>query len=96
MFITRSGLYSLIIAVVAATSIASICAVAIFVVAPFAANHGRDSMSALMASQRAFVREAMRSSPNTSGFWAILAAATPATPPAPISITRFAILCLLA
>ena len=36
---------------------------------------------------RAFVREAISSSPNTSGFWAILAAATPATPPAPMSIT---------
>ena len=87
MFITRSGLYSWMSAVRRGTSIASICAVVIFVVTPFAANHGRFSISALIALQRASVRDAISSSPNVSGFWAIFAAATPATPPAPISIT---------
>ena len=80
-------------AVVAATSMALICAVAMFVRVPFPIPHfpspaaQRRSMSALIASQRAFVRDAISSSPNTSGFWAIFAAATPATPPAPMSNT---------
>ena len=90
MFMTRSGLNSRIIATRRGVSIASICAVVIFVETPFSANHGRFSMSALIASQRDFVREAIRSSPKTSGLRAIFAAATPATPPAPMSITFFA------
>ena len=56
------------------TSIASICAVVIFVAfacafaqTPFP-SATRFSMSFLIAMQRASVREAMRSSPNTSGF----------------------------